>query len=141
VNWKDFILEREGPGLDLSRVHFTGPLPHDQMLAALRLSTAHVYYTYPFVLSWSLAEAMASGCYVIASDTAPVRDAIANGVNGRLLDFFDVESLSKALVAACRGEVEATAMRAAARASAETLFSRATGRAAWLALIKDVAGI
>jgi len=139
-SWKDFILDTV-PGLDLSRVHFTGPLPHERMLAALRLSTAHVYYTYPFVLSWSLAEAMASGCYVIGSDTAPVRDAIQDGVNGKLVGFFDIDGLSSALVQACRTPDAFAAQRAAARATAEAMFSRARGRAAWLTLIKDVAGI
>lgn len=139
--WKDFLLDKAGGGLDFARVHFTGPLPHAAMLAALRLSTAHVYYTYPFVLSWSLAEAMASGCYVIGSDTAPVRDAITDGVEGKLLDFFDVDALSGALIEACRTPGAFAAQRAAARAKAEAMFDRAKGRAAWLALVNEVAGI
>jgi glycosyltransferase involved in cell wall biosynthesis len=139
--WKDFLLEKAGGGLDLGRVHFTGPLPHATMLAALHLSTAHVYYTYPFVLSWSLAEAMASGCYVVGSDTAPVRDAITDGVEGRLLDFFDTAALSEALIEACRTPGAFAAQRAAARAKAEAMFDRAKGRAAWLSLVNEVAGI
>lgn len=139
--WKDVVLESVAGQVDLSRVHFTGPLPHDQMLAAMRLSTAHVYYTYPFVLSWSLAEAMASGCYVVASDTAPVRDAIEDGVNGRLLPFFDVEALSDALIAACRNPSASAAMRAAARVTAVERFDNRKGRAAWLEVIREVSGI
>jgi glycosyltransferase involved in cell wall biosynthesis len=138
--WKEVILDTVS-GLDMSRVHFTGPLPHAQMLAALRLSAAHVYYTYPFVLSWSLAEAMASGCYVIGSDTAPVRDAIQDGVSGKLVGFFDVAGLSQAIIEACRTPGAFAAHRAAARATAEAMFSRAKGRKAWLSLIRQVAGI
>jgi glycosyltransferase involved in cell wall biosynthesis len=139
--WKDFLLDGVGDRLDLSRVHFTGALPHAQMLAALRLSTAHVYYSYPFVLSWSLAEAMASGCYVIGSDTAPVRDAIVDGENGRLLNFFDVAALSEALVEACRTPHAFGELRAAARATAQEKFDRAKGRAAWMQVIREVAGL
>ncbi len=139
--WKDVILERVEGRLDMSRVHFTGPLPHARMLAALRLSTAHVYYTYPFVLSWSLSEAMASGCYVIGSDTAPVRDAITDGINGKLLPFFDVDALSAALIGACRAPQGYAAQRVAARQAAIAMFDREKGRAAWLDLIKEVAGI
>jgi glycosyltransferase involved in cell wall biosynthesis len=139
--WKEVILEGLEGRLDRSRVHFTGSLPRDQMLAALRHSAAHVYYTYPFVLSWSLAEAMASGCYVVASDTAPVRDAIEDGVNGRLLPFFDVDALSEALIEACRTPQAFAPLRAAARETALAKFDQARGRAAWLDLIREVAGI
>jgi glycosyltransferase involved in cell wall biosynthesis len=108
------------------------------MLAALRLSTAHVYYSYPFVLSWSIVEAMASGCYVIGSDTGPVRDAIEDGVNGRLLPFFDVEALSEALIAACRAPQASAPLRAAARETAVAKFSSTAGRAAWLSLLGEL---
>ena len=139
--WRDVILEPLAGRLDMDRVHFTGRLPHDQMLALLRLSWAHVYYTYPFVLSWSLCEAMAAGCYVIASDTAPVRDAIDDGVNGKVLPFLDVEALSDALVAACCAPEAYRPLRAAARRTAAERFDRPSGRKAWLALLDEVAGL
>jgi glycosyltransferase involved in cell wall biosynthesis len=137
-SWKQVFFEPLAPQLDPSRVHFLGQQPHLRMLAALRLSTAHVYYTYPFVLSWSLTEAMASGCYVIGSDTGPVRDAIEDGVNGRLLPFFDVDALSEALIAACRDPQASRPLRAAARETAVAAFSRAKGRAAWLELLQNL---
>lgn len=128
----------EGVEVDPARVHFLGKVEHDRMLAALRLSTAHVYYSYPFVLSWSLVEAMASGCYVIASDTPPLHDAIEDGVSGRLLPFFDVGALSQALIDACRHPQASSALRAAARETAVAKFARRDGRAAWIALLREL---
>lgn len=136
--WKQAIFEPLASRLDPSRIHFLGRVPHERMLAALRLSTAHVYYSYPFVLSWSIVEAMASGCYVIGSDTAPVRDAIQDGVNGRLLPFFDVDALSEALIAACREPQASAPLRAAARRTAVADFSRAKGRAAWIEVLGEL---
>jgi glycosyltransferase involved in cell wall biosynthesis len=134
--WTDVCFE--GLEIDRSRVHFLGRVPHARMLAALRLSAAHVYYSYPFVLSWSLAEAMALGCHVIASDTAPLRDAMEDGVNGRLLPFFDARALSDALIGACRAPHASAALRVAARNTAERLFDRTAGLAAWFALLRQM---
>jgi glycosyltransferase involved in cell wall biosynthesis len=134
--WRELIF-RDLP-LDASRLHFMGKAPHEQLLAAFRLSTAHVYYTYPFVLSWSLVEAMASGCYVIGSDTAPLHDAIEDGVNGRLLPFFDPGALSQALIEACRNPQGFGDLRAAARATAVARFSSHAGCEAWLGLLREL---
>lgn len=134
--WTDVCFD--GVEIDRSRTHFLGRVPHARMLAALRLSTAHVYYSYPFVLSWSLAESMASGCYVIGSDTAPLRDAIEDGVNGRLLPFFDPAALSEALIAACREPGRSAPMREAARRTAERLFDRRTGLSRWIGLLREM---
>jgi len=138
LTWRQSIFQPLEAQLDLSRVHFLGRVPHGRMLAALRLSAAHVYYTYPFVLSWSLVEAMASGCYVIGSDTAPMHDALQDGVNGRLLPFFDTDALSEALIEACRAPEASTGMRKAARETAVANFSRAKGREAWIDLLQDL---
>ena len=137
--WKQNLLREVESRLDMTRVHFTGRLPYDQMLAALSLSAAHVYYTYPFVLSWSALEAMACECFVVASDTAPVRDAIENNVNGVLLDFFDVEALSRMLIKACREPQSFVGLRRAARQTAIDRFDRTRiCQPAWLRLIDDV---
>lgn len=90
-NWRIKLL-RENP-VDPSRVHFLGKVDYATYRTALQVSAAHIYLTYPFVLSWSLLEALACGCQVIASDTAPVREVIHDGVNGWLVGFFDSEAL------------------------------------------------
>jgi len=72
-------------GLDLSRVHFTGLLSRPDMVAVMRASDAHVYLTVPFVLSWSLLDAMACGCLLVAGDTGPVREFVEDGVTGLLV--------------------------------------------------------
>ena len=78
---------------DMSRLHFTGPLPYDNYLKLLQVSTAHVYLTYPFILSWSLLEAMATGCVVVASNTQPVTEYMKDNYSGILVDFNDVEGI------------------------------------------------
>ena len=72
-SWKQVMLDEVGSKLDLSRLHFTGRIPYDDLLNVMRVSRAHVYMSYPFVLSWSMREAMSLGCLLVASDTAPDR--------------------------------------------------------------------
>lgn len=101
ANWKDVYL-REVRGqisdADWSRVHFLGSVPYQHFISLLQLSTVHVYLTYPFVLSWSLLEAMSAGCAVAASDTPPLREAIEHGQTGRLFNFFEPNALSQQVV-------------------------------------------
>jgi glycosyltransferase involved in cell wall biosynthesis len=94
-SWYDVFKSRIERPVDWSRVHLVGNLPYDQFVRVLQLSSAHVYMTYPFVLSWSSIEAMALECRIVASDTAPVREIITDGVNGRLFDFFDEKALAE----------------------------------------------
>lgn len=96
--WKEVYLREARPRIsdaDWERVHFVGKLPYEHFIQLLQLSTVHVYLTYPFVLSWSLLEAMSVGCAIAASDTQPLREAITHGVTGRLFDFFDPEALTE----------------------------------------------
>lgn len=116
--WKQrFIDEVSGdiPPSDWERVHFTGRLPYGDFQALLQVTSAHVYLTYPFVLSWSLLEAMSLGAPIVASDTAPVREAIRDGENGLLVDFFDRAALLAAIDAVIDGPELARRLGAAAR--------------------------
>lgn len=103
---------------DWKRVHFLGKIPYSTYLQLLQLSSVHVYWTYPFVLSWSLLEAMSAACAVVASDTAPVREAVQHGVNGRLVDFFNVDQLVSETCRLLDNPAERLALGMAARNSA-----------------------
>ncbi len=80
--------------LDPARIHFTGPLSYPAYRTVLQASDCHCYLTYPFVLSWSLLEAMSCGCAIVASATAPVQELIEDGVQGRLVDFYSPDALA-----------------------------------------------
>ena len=113
--WREKMLKELDPAADLSRVHFTGKLPYKDFLTLLQVSTTHVYLTYPFVLSWSMLEAMSAGCLLVASNTAPVTEVIEDGVNGLLTDFFDVDALASTVTRALTECPTFAAMRARAR--------------------------
>ena len=95
-SWKQVFVDEMRPTIpehDWLRVHFLGRLPYDHFLSLLQISRVHVYLTYPFVLSWSMLEALSCEAAIVASDTAPVREAIRHDINGRLVDFFDQDAL------------------------------------------------
>ena len=97
-SWKMIFLNEVLSDLDKSRVHFVGNLSYKNYLRVLQVSTVHVYLTYPFVLSWSLLEAMSIGCAIIGSKTAPVEEVITHGENGLLVDFFDNKILTNQIL-------------------------------------------
>jgi glycosyltransferase involved in cell wall biosynthesis len=81
--------------IDMNRVHFLGHVAPQYFIPLLQLSRVHVYLTYPFVLSWSLLEAMSVGCAIVASDTLPLHEAIRHNETGRLVNFFDAHALTE----------------------------------------------
>ncbi len=91
-SFKEWVLSRED--YDLSRFHFAGTLPPTLLAELFSVTDLHVYLTVPFVLSWSLLNALACGAPVLGSDTPPVREVITPGVTGLLTDFFDVEAMA-----------------------------------------------
>ncbi|MDH3264919.1 MAG: glycosyltransferase, partial [Paracoccaceae bacterium] len=120
-SWKDALLKELGDRLDLARVHFAGWLRYPEFCRLMQVSRVHAYLTYPFVLSWSLLEAMSMGAAVVASRTPPVEEVIEHGVNGRLVDFFDVTGWAAALTEALANPGALEPLRKAAR---ETVVSR-----------------
>jgi glycosyltransferase involved in cell wall biosynthesis len=110
-------LQEELSGYDLSRLHFTGLLPYASYLRVLQASSAHVYLTVPFVLSWSMLEAMSTGCLIVGSDTAPVREVVTDGKNGLLVDFFAPEAIAAQVAYALDNPAQMGEIRAAARAT------------------------
>lgn len=92
-SFKEILLNKLD--LDMSRVHFTGGLPYGEYRKLLQISSVHVYLTYPFILSWSLLEAMSIGCSIVASKTAPVEEVIKHNENGLLVDFYDIDEFVK----------------------------------------------
>ncbi len=116
--WKDTILAEVRDKIDMNRVHFMGKVPYPVFVNIMQISRAHAYLTYPFVLSWSMIEAMAAGCLVVGSKTAPVEEVLEHGKTGIMVDFFDVPALSRTLIDALAHPAKYQPLRDAARAFA-----------------------
>lgn len=96
--YRQEMLKELGDSLDLSRLHFLGRVPYATFLTVLQISRAHVYLTYPFVLSWSMLEALSAGCLVVGSRTPPVEEVLRHRENGLLVDFFDTAAIADTVV-------------------------------------------
>lgn len=101
--------------IDRGKIYFVGKLSYADYLKVLQVSAVHVYLTYPFVLSWSMLEAMAAGCLLVASNTTPVQEVVEDGKNGLLVDFFDGEHLATIIADALANPHEYTPIREQAR--------------------------
>ena len=115
ATWKEQMLQELEGQLDLSRIHFVGPVPHPVLHDLFRVSACHVYLTYPFVLSWSLLEAMACEALIVGSATPPLQEVIDHGVNGLLVDFFDGEALAQTIARVLEAPQEHRLLRQNAR--------------------------
>lgn len=113
--WKDIFLDEVDGRIDRKRIHFVGKLPHEILTQLMQVSSAHVYLTYPFVLSWSLMEAMSIGCLIVGSRTAPVAELIEHEETGLLVDFFDHHQLAVTVAEALQRRDELRPLRQAAR--------------------------
>ena len=127
--WKELFINEVRPQIstcDWARVHFLGNIPYSQFISLLQLSTVHLYLTYPFVLSWSLLEAMSAGCAIVASDTRPVHEAIRHDVTGQLVNFFDVAGVTEKVCALLDNPAERSRLGTNARAYARSNYDLKT---------------
>jgi glycosyltransferase involved in cell wall biosynthesis len=138
--WREVMLREVGAQLDAGRVHFVGKLPYGQFVALMQVSTLHIYLTYPFVLSWSMLEAMACGALVLGSNTAPVAEVIEPGRTGLFTSFHDPVQIAHDAIAALRAREDYRAVRDAARelVAQRYDFDRVCGPA-HIALVEQVA--
>lgn len=121
-SWRSQYVKEQAGQIDNNRLHFTGTLAFADYLKVLQISRAHVYLTYPFILSWSMLEAMSAGCLVLGSDTQPVQEAISHGHNGMLFPFFDTNALVTLATNALAQPDDYHAMRQAARLAMQTRY-------------------
>ncbi len=120
--YRSFYMKELAGRVDASRIHFLGKLPYHHYLQVLRLSSAHVYLTYPFVLSWSMLEAMSCGCLLIGSSTPPVKEVLQHQRNGLLVDFHAPKSLAQTVIHALAHPRETAPLRQQARLDVQTHF-------------------
>jgi glycosyltransferase involved in cell wall biosynthesis len=137
--YKQLLLEKFP--LDPGRTHFVGSLPYGEYVKLLQCTSAHVYLTRPFVLSWSLLEAMSCGALVVASNTPPVQEVITDGLNGVLVDFFKPDQLAAALDRALANPRAMDPLREKARAMVVARYELAAcmrQKLAWLSSLLNV---
>jgi len=138
--WREKMLAELGDGIDPKRVLFPGRLDYATYLAMLQRSDAHVYLTYPFVASWSLREALATGCVVIASDTPTAREFVTHERNGLLVSFFEPERLADTVLHVLEDSALARHLREGARHYAEKSLAMADYIADYEKLIGRLTG-
>jgi glycosyltransferase involved in cell wall biosynthesis len=112
--FKEHVLSQDD--YDLNRIHFLGRIPTDELARLYNLSDLHLYLTVPYVLSWSLVQAMASECTILGSATAPVLEFIDDGVHGLLADFYDIDGLTRLALNVLHDPAEHRRLGQAARA-------------------------
>lgn len=136
TTWKRRFLDEVRERLPMDRVHCVGRVPHALFVRLMQVSAVHVYLTYPFVLSWSMLEAMSAGALVVGSRTAPVQEVIEDGCNGVLRDFFDVDGIADAVTEALLDPARFAPLRTAARRTIVDRFDlRRVCLPAWLDLV------
>jgi glycosyltransferase involved in cell wall biosynthesis len=140
-SWREELLAELGAAFDSSRVHFLGKLPYSSYLKVLQISTVHVYLTYPFVLSWSMLEAMSAGCVVVGSRTPPVEEVLREGENGLLADFFSPERIAERVIGVLEDRAAYASLRANARRTViENYDLKSICLPAQLRLLEEAAG-
>ena len=132
--WREWALQELK--LDTKRTHWMGALQEDEYQKVLLISDVHLYLTVPFVLSWSLLEAMAAGCSIVGSNTPPVQEVLQSGCNGLLVDFFNPHDQVNACETLLDDQAMSERFSKAARISSQA-FSHDKGLAGWRAIIES----
>jgi glycosyltransferase involved in cell wall biosynthesis len=137
--FRAMMLQELAGQLDLARVHFLGLVDYESYIKLLQISSVHVYLTYPFVLSWSFIEAMACGCLIVGSATAPVLEVLHDGQNGLTVDFFSHKALADRLEAVLDERRALDPLRQAARATATEQYDlKRVLLPRWMGLFADL---
>ena len=139
-NWREALLAELGDKIDPERVWFPGRIEYKTYVSMLQRSDAHVYLSYPFVASWSLRESLAAGCFVVGSDTPPVREFVTHDDNGLLVPFFDTNALAEAVLRGIEDTALSRRLRENARKFAENNLSMQNYLTAYEALIAKLVG-
>ncbi|SNT17387.1 MULTISPECIES: glycosyltransferase [unclassified Azospirillum] len=137
--WRARMLAELDGKLPTDRVHFIGKVPHAEFINLMRLSRVHLYLTYPFVLSWSMLEAMATGVTLVASATPPVQEVVEHGHNGLLVPFADPAAIAEGVLQALAMQADhRLAMRRAARKTVVDRYDlHWVALPAWMQLLRD----
>ena len=138
LSWREKLIRENA--INSERVHFVGIMSYPDYLSLLRISTAHIYLTAPFVLSWSVVEAMAAGCLVVGSRTAPVEELIEHGNNGLLVDFFSPTELADTVAMALAQRRRFVRLRQRARETVVQHYSVAACLPRQLAIVAEMTG-
>ena len=139
-SWRSALMNGVDLGQAADRVHFVGKLAYADYLSLLQISGAHLYLTYPFVLSWSCLEAMSAGCAIVASDTAPVAEVITHEQNGLLVPFFDSSALVASVCRILDDPALSQKLRQSARQTAVSRYNLADCLKQQLAFVNSVLG-
>ncbi len=135
--YREMMLEEVD--IDRARVHFLGRVPYGRFIEIFQLSRAHIYLTIPFVLSWSMLEAMACGCLVVGSRTAPVTEVIRDGENGLLAGFFEPMEVAERVIEALDHPDRMAPIRERARRTVVERYDLARCLPAQMRLIESLA--
>lgn len=133
-NWREKMLSEVS--LNPTRTHFMGKLPYETYKTVLQVSAAHVYLTYPFVLSWSMLEAQASGGLIVGSSTPPVEEIVEPGVTGYLAEFHDSSQITRKTVEAIEDSRHSREIRAQGMNLVHARHDLSSGLKSYLKLIQ-----
>jgi glycosyltransferase involved in cell wall biosynthesis len=137
--WRQRFFDEVRERIDPARVHYVGQVPYLTLIDLFRISACHVYLTYPFVLSWSMFDAMSAGALVLGSRTGPVEEVLEDGQNGLLVDFFDSDALATRMAEALARPERFLPLREAARRTVLERYALSECLPRQLALAKAVA--